>query len=159
MKKVKFIMLILLMFILIFSYFLYFKNDSFDDLVINKISSDTLIDIGRKDMNTNLREQKYIEVSIEVEKFRNMLDELKLLDIKSIPEYNGESIEMNYYIDIVIMSNDIEKEYIYLQFYKPGKYIDVEINNKNRNIKKTYEIINGSIDFDLLDKLIIGNVD
>lgn len=110
-------------------------------------------------MNTNLREQKYIEVSIEVEKFRNMLDELKLLDIKSIPEYNGESIEMNYYIDIVIMSNDIEKEYIYLQFYKPGKYIDVEINNKNRNIKKTYEIINGSIDFDLLDKLIIGNVD
>lgn len=150
-------MLILLMLILILSFSLYSKNgDSFEALVLNKISSVTLIDIGRKDMNANLREQKYIEDSIEIEDFKNMLYKLKLFEVKSIPEYNKELVEMSYYIDIIIEDNDFEKEYIYLQFYKPSKYIFVEINHKNHNIKKTYEVIDGDIDFNLLDKLIFG---
>lgn len=149
--NVKFI-IILLIFIFTFS-FSYFKSD-FKKLVLNKISNAKLMDIGRKDIHNSKREQNYVEDYMKIEEFKNMLSNLKLIEVKSIPKKQLQLAKMSYYVDVILDSFD--KEYIYLQLYKPSKYIIVDIKNKNYNNTKIYKIINGDIDFDLLDKLIIN---
>lgn len=149
--NVKFI-IILLIFISAFSFF-YLKSD-FKKSVLDKISNAKLMDIGRKDIHNNIREQNYIEDYMKIEEFKNMLSKLKLSEVKSIPENEMQLIQMSYYVDIELASKNFNKEYIYLKFYRPSKYIVVDINRKKYN-NKIYKIINGDIDYDLLDKLII----
>lgn len=148
-RKVLLLIMIVII-ILIISANLIIKRGTFEQLIFDKLSNTNfeLIDISKKDMNTTSRAQIYIKNSLNIDELTNMLSKLKLLEVKSIPE--EDFIENSYYMDIIT----VENEGIYLKFYQPSKYITLGVDGKANDMEKMFKIINGEIDYLLLNKLI-----
>ena len=126
------------------------KRGTFEKLVFDKLSNNNFefIDIGKNDMETNIREQIYIKSPGDIGELTKMLSKLKMLEVKVKPD--EDSVESSYYIDFVTE----DKEYIYLKFYQPSEYIAVGIDGENHDMEKVFKITDGSIDLTLLNKLI-----
>lgn len=130
------------------------KKSTFEELVIDKMSNTNfeLIDIGKKDMNTYSREQAYVKDSLDIDKTLEMLNNLKLLEVKSIPV--EKSPEASYYMDLII-END---SYVYLDFYEPSEYIRIGVYGTDFKMEKAFKIIENEIDFKFLNNIIDENI-
>lgn len=121
-----------------------------EEIVFNEISNTDfeVIDIGKKDMKNYSRGQSYIKNSIDIDEITNMLSKLKLSEVRSI--LVESSPEASYYIDFITETD----EYVYLSFYQPTKYMGIGVDGKDYSLEKAFKIIDGNIDFILLDNLI-----